>query len=225
MRNVNPKDWDDTQTVVPEFGERQGISFYTIPNLLTETCRYRVGTARAFVTSSVPGQAQLLQHLEIQQIKMRAHPKDIGPDGQVTAEAVANYRKAQVASYDVRRSTQRFVVINENDQPVDLKGNPIQGRLPSDPYRLVEDYQKMHLGDFWRVLRHRPSTSPLKSSNFDVEYIPNNTYSFYQVKKTLAQVAKVQIKPSRYWNELPAQNIPDDIIYSLSEYWPSMPQR
>ncbi len=43
----------------------------------------------------------------------------------MTAEAVANYRKAQVAIYDVRRSTQRFVVINENDQPVDLKRNPI----------------------------------------------------------------------------------------------------
>ncbi len=87
----------------------------------------------------------------------------------------------------------------------------------------MEDYQKMYLGDFWRVLRNRPSTSPLRSSNFDVEYIPNNTYSFYQVKKTLAQVAKVQIKPSRYWNELPAKDIPDDILYSLSEYWPSMP--
>ena len=81
----------------------------------------------------------------------------------------------------------------------------------------------MHLGDFWRVLRDRSPANPLKSSSFDVEYIPNNTYSYYQVKKTLAQVAKVQIKPSRYWNELPAQSIPDDIIYSLSEYWPSMP--
>ncbi len=82
----------------------------------------------------------------------------------------------------------------------------------------------MHLGDFWSILRNRLSTSPLRSSNFDVEYIPNNTYSFYQVKKTLLQVAKIQIKPSRYWNERPAKDIPDDILYSLSEYWPSMPR-
>jgi len=154
---------------------------------------------------------------------MRAHPTDIGPNGQVTAEVVANYRRAQLAIYDVRRSSQRFVIIDENNQAVDIHGHSIQGRLPADPYPLLEDYQKMHLGDFWRVLRNRPSTNPLKSSSFDVEYIPNNTYSYYQVKKTLAQVAKVQIKPSRYWNELPAQHIPDDIIYSLSEYWPSMP--
>jgi hypothetical protein len=37
------------------------------------------------------------------------------------------------------------------------------------------------------------------------------------------QSAQVQVKPSRYWDERPAKNIPDDIFYSLSEYWPSMP--
>jgi hypothetical protein len=82
----------------------------------------------------------------------------------------------------------------------------------------------MHLGDFWRVLRNRPSTTTLKTSNLDMEYIPNNPYSYYQVIKTLSQVAKAQVKPSRYWNELPAKDIPDDILYSLSEYWPSMPR-
>jgi hypothetical protein len=222
-RNANPKVWDETQTIIPEFGEKLGIEFYTLNSLPTEACQYRVGSARAFETSSVPGQGQLLQHMEMQQIRMRAHPTDFGPDGQVTAQVVANYRRAQLAIYDVRRSVQRFVIIDENNQPVDLNGNSVQGRLPADPYHLMEDDMKMHLGDFWRVLRNRPSTSPLKSSSFDVEYIPNNTYSYYQVKKTLAQVAKVQIKPSRYWNELPAQGISDDIIYSLSEYWPSIP--
>jgi hypothetical protein len=81
----------------------------------------------------------------------------------------------------------------------------------------------MHLGDFWRVLRHRPATNALKSSNPDTEFIPNNAYSYYQVKKTLSQVMGIQIKPSRYWDERPAQNIPDDIFYSLCDFWPSMP--
>ncbi len=86
MRNANPKDWDETQTVIPEFGGKTGIVFYTIPSLLTETCQYRVGAVQAFVTSSVPGQGQLLQHMEIQQIRMRAHPTDISPDGQVSSD-------------------------------------------------------------------------------------------------------------------------------------------
>jgi hypothetical protein len=38
------------------------------------------------------------------------------------------------------------------------------------------------------------------------------------------QSAQLQVKPSRYWDERPAKNIPDDIFYSLSEYWPSMPR-
>jgi hypothetical protein len=31
-------------------------------------------------------------------------------------------------------------------------------------------------------------------------------------------------KPCRYWNELPADFITDEIFYSLCDYWPSMPQ-
>jgi hypothetical protein len=128
MRNANPKDWDETQTVVPEFGGKPGIVFYTVSSLLTETCQYRVGTVQAFDISSVPGQAQLLHHMEIQQIRMRAHPTNISPDGQVTAEAVTSYRRAQLAIQEVRRTVQRFVIIDENNQPVDLRGNSIQGR-------------------------------------------------------------------------------------------------
>jgi hypothetical protein len=57
-----------------------------------------------------------------------------------------------------------------------------------------------------------------------MEYVPNDTYSYYQVRKTLAQIAHVHIKPCRYWNELPAKEVPDDILYSLSEFWPGMPR-
>jgi hypothetical protein len=80
----------------------------------------------------------------------------------------------------------------------------------------------MHLGDFWRVLRHRPATNALKSSNPDTEFVPNNAYSYYQVKRTLSQVMGMQVNPSRYWDERPAKNIPDDIFYSLCDFWPSM---
>ena len=37
------------------------------------------------------------------------------------------------------------------------------------------------------------------------------------------QSARVLVKPSRYWNELPADIITDEIFYSLCDYWPSMP--
>jgi hypothetical protein len=85
----------------------------------------------------------------------------------------------------------------------------------------LEENQKSFLGDFWRVLRHRPTKNTLKSSNPDVEYIPNNTYPYYKVRKTLAQSARVKVKPCRFWNELPAEDISDDIFYSLCDFWPS----
>jgi hypothetical protein len=55
MRNANSKDWDETQTVVPKFGVNQGISFYTVTNLMAENCQYRVKNTQAFEISSVPG--------------------------------------------------------------------------------------------------------------------------------------------------------------------------
>jgi hypothetical protein len=64
----------------------------------------------------------------------------------------------------------------------------------------------------------------LKSFNPDIEYIPNNTYPYYKVRKTLAQSARVQVKPCRFWNELPVKDISDGIFYSLCEFWPSMPK-
>jgi hypothetical protein len=48
MRNANPKDWDETQTVVPEFGEHPGITFYTVSRLLTETCQNPGGNCPSF---------------------------------------------------------------------------------------------------------------------------------------------------------------------------------
>ncbi len=112
----------------------------------------------------------------------------------------------------------------ENGRIVDLRGIPIPNGFPTDPHYLLEESQKSHLGDFWRVLRLRPATNVLKSSNPDIEYIPNNTYPYYKVRKTLAQCARVQVKPCRFWNELPAKDISDDIFYSLCDYWPSLPK-
>jgi hypothetical protein len=56
-----------------------------------------------------------------------------------------------------------------------------------------------------------------------LEYIPNNTYSYYQVKTTLDNVRRVKVKPTRYWNELLVKDVPSDILYSLSDYHPGLP--
>jgi hypothetical protein len=154
-------------------------------------------------------------------------PEDLDGKGNPTPSISNQYCRAQRAIYAVQQSCLHFV-LTEKSTPyrnVDLDGNPIAKGFKPEVHALLEEHQKQSLGDYWRVLRLRPATNSVKATNRDMEYVPNDTYSYYQVRKTLAQVARAQIKPCRYyWNELPAKEVPDDILYSLSEFWPGMPR-
>jgi hypothetical protein len=89
--------------------------------------------------------------------------------------------------------------------------------------KLVPESQKTILGDYWRVLRVRPPTNKFDAEKSHLEYIPNDTYSYYEVKTTLDNVKRLKVKPTRYWNELLVKDVPDDIPYSLSDYHPGLP--
>jgi hypothetical protein len=151
---------------------------------------------------------------------MRTNPSDLNQDGTPIHNMIFHYNSALRAIHEVRQSVQRFQIMEENGRivDVDLRGTPIPNGYPTDPHSLLEENQKSHLGDFWRVLRLRPATNVLKSSNPDIEYIPNNTYPYFKVRKTLAQSARLQIKPCRFWNKLSAKDISDDIFYSMCDY-------
>jgi hypothetical protein len=40
---------------------------------------------------------------------------------------------------------------------------------------------------------------------------------------TLDNVKRLKVKPTRYWNELLVKDVPDDILYSLSDFYPGLP--
>jgi hypothetical protein len=221
-RNAAPKEWDPDYVVIPEFGSAPGITFYTITNLLTPgLSTYTVRTPKAINKSLVPGHS--IENMSEREIRMRTNPSDLNGDGSPIHNVVFHYNTALRAIYEVRQSAQNFHIMEETGRIVDLLGSPISNAYPTDPHYLLEESQKLSLGDFWRTLRFRPARTAIKSSYPDIEYIPNNTYSYYQVKKTLLQGSRVQVKPCRYWNELPADIIDDEIFYSLCDYWPSMP--
>ena len=48
-------------------------------------------------------------------------------------------------------------------------------------------------------------------------------HTYYEVKTTLDNVKRLKVKPTRYWNELLVKDVPDDILYSLSDYHPGLP--
>jgi hypothetical protein len=108
---------------------------------------------------------------------------------------------------------------------VNLKGQKVGVYAHGNSlYDLLADKQRASLGDFWKVLRVRPSPAGDKAQWAVYEYIPNDTYSFYKVKKTLKQMHGCTIKPSRYWNETCALSVQDHILYSLAEYCPGLPR-
>ena len=90
-------------------------------------------------------------------------------------------------------------------------------------YALASEDQKKILGDYWRVLRVRPATNKFSAEKPHLEYIPNDTYGYNEVKMTLDNVKNVKVKPTRYWNELLVKDVPSDVLYSLSDYHPGLP--
>ncbi len=108
-------------------------------------------------------------------------------------------------------------------QPRTLRGQAIQYLNGQVVQELVPENQKLTLGDYWRVLRVRPATNKYKAEQLQLEYIPNNTYGYYEVKTTLDIVKRLKIKPTRYWNEFLVKDVADDILYSLSDFYPGLP--
>ena len=218
-----PRDYDPDQVVIPELGSATDIAFYTVNNLTTENqTPYTVRIPTLYEVS--PNTGLIILHMDIQEIRKRINPSDLNGDGTPISNIVFHYNTAIKAIHEVRQSVTHFQIMEATGRVVDLRGTPYANGYKVDPHYLLADSMKALCGDFWKILRHRPVSYGVRAANPDIEYVPSNPYSYYQVKKTLMQSAQVQVKPSRYWDERPAKNIPDDIFYSLSEYWPSMPR-
>jgi hypothetical protein len=129
--------------------------------------------------------------------------------------------------YLVNMSIDNYLVIEETTkQIVNLHKNAVGSSRWHNPdtHELLEEIQKKSLVDFWRGLRTHQATNAMKTKNPNVENIPNNTYPYYLVKKTIDQVyPNIKVRSSRFWNETLAKDIADEVLYSLSEYWPGMP--
>jgi hypothetical protein len=112
------------------------------------------------------------------------------------------YHNALRAVYQLGESPGQYYLHDEMKQTRTLHGQAIQYVNGKSVLELVPENQKQILGDYWRVLRVRPPTNKFSAEKPHLEYIPNNTYTYYEVKTTLDNVKRLKIKPTRYWNEL-----------------------
>jgi hypothetical protein len=221
--NASSPYWDKACTVIPKFGDHLGILFYAIADLKMPHLQYAVKPTRQFETNGLnPGQR--IRMIDTTLVRERLKPGTF-PDQNL----VLVYYKALDAMYSVNMSIEYYLLTDDNTRRiVNINKSAVgssRGQNP-DTHGLLEKIQKKSLGDYWRVLRTRPANNDTKAKNPDIEYIPNNTYPYFLVKKTLEQkyYPNTKVRPSRFWNETAAKDIADDLIYSLSEYWPGMPR-
>ena len=120
-------------------------------------------------------------------------------------------------------SPRLYFLQDEGHNTITLKGQAPPYQNGQSVHELVPENQKTILGDYWRVLRLRPPTNQFSAGKPHLEYIPNNTYGYNEVKMTLDNVKRLKIKPTRYWNEALVKDVPSDILYSLSDYYPGLP--
>ncbi len=219
-KGKNNANWDINYSVIPKFGTVKGIALFAFEDLMQPSIVYACKPTRPFERGLSPGNA--IQPIGIAEIRSRSNARPA-----IDSSLIQDYYKAFNAVWLVNASLENYLVIDETTKPiVNLHKRPIgltRGHNP-DTHNLLEEIQKTSLGDYWRVLRTRPPTSATTAQTLNIEYIPNNTYPYCDVKKTIGQkYPHVKVRPSRIWNESPAKDIADELLYSLSDYWPGMP--
>ena len=145
------------------------------------------------------------------------------PDQQFDQDLQKVYHNALKALYQLGDSPRLYYLQDEGRNVITLKGRVVQYLNDQAVHELVPEDQKKILGDYWRVLRLRPPTNTFSAGKPHLEYIPNNTYGYNEVKMTLDNVKRLKIKPTRYWNEALIKDVPSDILYSLSDHYPGLP--
>ncbi len=211
--------------VIPPFGAAVApysiLRMFTIQNFLEVDNPYAVRQPTLMEISMSPGQIVMLHDDTL------VLPR-LAPNQAWDMYTQKVFHQALVAIHQMCRTHNNYYVQEPGQgstQYVDLKGQKVgvyaHGNLL---YDLLADEQKASLGGFWKVLRARPTPAAEKArwggygdkaQWASMEYIPNDTYSFYKVKKTLKQIHGYIIKPCRYWNETFCASVQDHILYSL----------
>ena len=78
-------------------------------------------------------------------------------------------------------------------------------------------------GNYYKVLRARPTPKHKTTNLVNFEYLPNNVYSYEETRSMLYQHSAITVKANRYWDDRFVRELPKPIFYSLNDYCPGMP--
>ena len=224
---------DPEYMVIPPFGAAvapYAIQLYPMQSFFEANHPYEVRPPTLMEISMVPGQLVMVPDDTL------VMPR-LAPNQAWDAYTQKVYHQALIAIHQMCRSHMDYFVQEQGQGStffVNLNGQKVGVYAKNNRlYDLLADEQKASLGDFWKVLRARPTPAAENAKQrgysnkvqwASLEYLPNDTYSFYKVKKTLKQVHGYIVKPSRYWNETCCASVQDHVLYSLAEYCPGLPK-
>ncbi len=109
------------------------------------------------------------------------------------------------------------VMINGTKKYKTIHGESVYAKIAfasTGLYRLLDMKMIACVGDYYYSLRMRPEK---KSATY--EYIPNRSYSYKDVKRTLAQI-NIQVTASRYWSDLALSILHDHQLHPYYEWCP-----
>ncbi len=195
---------NDPYWKIPDFGKASGdarVVLFTMTQFSESINHYRKRLFALLQRSNLPGYVVQTPDPAFTSARKRQYQA-------TDQDLCVVYHNALKALYQLGESPGLYCLHDEMKQPRTLRGQAIQYLNGQAVQELVPENQKLSLGDYWRVLRVRPATNKYKAEQPQLEYIPNNTFGYYEVKTTLDNVMRLKIKPTRYWNELLVKDVP-----------------
>ncbi len=120
--------------------------------------------------------------------------------------------------YEVQSEGRRLILdVDGNRVPFERKVyDPSNAKLL---YRFLPTKMIAQVGNYYNCLRQRPHKQGNTLTSF--EYIPNKTYTYRDVKRTLAQI-KIQVLPTRMWSEASLSVLTDQMLHPYMEWCPGL---
>jgi hypothetical protein len=143
----------------------------------------------------------------------------------------ALYRKALADFNRVHKSTEQYCAETVTKPKVytsifkDVNGAEVNPSQYRQIYRALNWQLVDQIGDYIKILRGRPipRNGDNQAHTVNMEYQPNNVYSYEETRSMLWQHAHIKVKASRYWDDRFVRQLPKAVFYSLNDYCPGMP--
>jgi hypothetical protein len=204
----------------PYFVYNYEVVIYTMKTLQWDAhCPYKITTPRTVQNQNTTD--------EFDEFLMER----ISPGLDINDKIRVLYKKALADFNRVHKSTEQYCAETVTKPKVytsifkDVNGAEVNPSQYRQIYRALNWQLVDQIGDYIKILRGRPipRNGDNQTHTVNMEYQPNNVYSYEETRSMLWQHAHIKVKASRYWDDRFVRELPKAVFYSLNDYCPGMP--